>query len=152
MSVVDSVRQNIVSALKAVPAMAGVRVIAATAPDDWIFEAGKSPCALVVYTGLEAAGPQRMAPKDSTGAVLNFLVICASSDYQSGTKALTKTLGADAIAEAARAIRTAPIGPEGQSGAYLHLRSEVLVEHPERGATGGPVAYFCTYQTSHLTI
>lgn len=152
MSKTREMRANIVTALSALPALAGVSVKPIAMPEDIWFEANGAPVVGVCYGGLEAAGPQTSGPREATGTLQTFLLVVSASGYRSGTESLTMALGADELAERVRAIRATPIGPAGQAGVRLLLRNESLMEAPERTAVGGPIAYVCTYHTTPVTV
>ena len=152
MAKVNAMKANIVTAHKAIPALAGARVETGAMPEDIWFYANGKPVVMVCYGGLEAHDPRVTGPRDQTGVFKTFLIVTSASGYRSGTESQTMRLGADELAEEVRAIRLTDIGPTGQTGVRLLLRSESLMEHPERNAVGGPIPYVCAYLTTAVTL
>jgi len=128
------------------------KVTAITAPSDAFGLAVKAGGEVFVcYDGLREEGGKIIGTA-RTPVRLTFSICAVATSFASPTAAQSKTLGTDQLTELIRGVRGQSFTAGGTAGVILLLRSEEVVEHPDRLERGGPVMVVCRYETTPLLI
>ncbi len=152
MSRIATIKANLISALQAVPALAGVDVKPSRSARAPFTTISRRRGIFVVYGGWEKYGQQLAGQPKKQRRRDTWLFVTMAESYRSAEEAFSKTGGADDLLEALDQIMGEDIGTGTGTIIFLDPESAELTEGEATTDAGGTIGYVVRMVSSQYMI